>query len=140
MWVYQFGYLDGDRPVWINPLWFWECHPDVPQGSPGRAPRASGLPKYPAARPRQDAPQRPRTARINVRFAPKATEVLRCRKASLCATSGHSITFRRTPVALFSRIAVAGIRHRERKQFQAAAIMHAHGPSRPVLLEKAGTV
>ena len=39
MWVYQFGYLDqlrgfGDRPVWINPLWFWECHPDVPQGSP----------------------------------------------------------------------------------------------------------
>jgi len=26
MWVYQFGYLDGDRPVWINPLWFWECH------------------------------------------------------------------------------------------------------------------
>ena len=60
MWVYQFGYLDelgypvstnyaldelrsfGDRPVWINPLWFWECHPDVPQGSAGRAPRASG--------------------------------------------------------------------------------------------------
>ena len=52
MWVYQFCYLDelgcpvstnyaldelgsfGDRPVWINPLWFWECHPDVPQGSP----------------------------------------------------------------------------------------------------------
>ena len=30
MWVYQFGYLDGDRPVWINPLWFWE----LPQGSP----------------------------------------------------------------------------------------------------------
>jgi hypothetical protein len=42
MWVYQFGYLDelgypvstnyaldgfGDRPVWINPLWFWEYHP-----------------------------------------------------------------------------------------------------------------
>ena len=43
MWVYKFGYLDelgypvstnyaldelrgfGDRPVWINPLWFWEC-------------------------------------------------------------------------------------------------------------------
>jgi hypothetical protein len=51
MWVYQFGYLDefgypvstnyaldelrsfGDRPVWINPLWFWECHSDAPQGS-----------------------------------------------------------------------------------------------------------
>ena len=32
MWFYQFGYLDqlrgfGDRPVWINPLWFWEYHP-----------------------------------------------------------------------------------------------------------------
>ena len=45
MWVYQFCYLDelgcpvstnyaldelgsfGDRPVWINPLWFWEYHP-----------------------------------------------------------------------------------------------------------------
>jgi hypothetical protein len=51
MWVYQFGYLDGDRPVWINPLWF---HKETP----GRAPRASGLPKYPPARPRQDAPQR----------------------------------------------------------------------------------
>src|SRR5262249_43971954 len=25
---------------------------------------------------------------VNVRFAPKATEVLRCREASLCATSG----------------------------------------------------
>src|SRR5262249_41099490 len=47
------------------------CHKEAP----GRAPRASGLPKYPPARPRQDAPQRPRTARINVRFAPKATEV-----------------------------------------------------------------
>jgi hypothetical protein len=51
MWVYQFGYLDefgypvstnyaldelrsfGDRPVRINPLWFWECHSDAPQGS-----------------------------------------------------------------------------------------------------------
>ena len=51
MWVYQFGYLDelgypvstnyalnelrgfGDRPVWINPLWFWECLSDAPQGS-----------------------------------------------------------------------------------------------------------
>src|SRR5262249_8978911 len=35
------------------------------------APRASGLPKYPPAPPRRDAPQRPRAARINVRFAPK---------------------------------------------------------------------
>ena len=43
------------------------CHKEAP----GPAPRASGLPKYPPARPRQDAPQRPRTARINVRFAPK---------------------------------------------------------------------
>ena len=51
------------------------CHKD----DPGRAPRASGLPKYPPARPRQDAPQRP-NARIKVRFAPKATEVLRCRE------------------------------------------------------------
>ena len=25
---------------------------------------------------------------VNVRFAPKATEVLRCRKASLCAKTG----------------------------------------------------
>ena len=56
------------------------CHKEAPK----RARRASGLPKYPPARPRQDAPQRP-NARINVRFAPKATEVLRCRKASLCA-------------------------------------------------------
>jgi hypothetical protein len=36
MWAYQFDYLDelrsfGDGPVWINPLWFWECHPN---GSP----------------------------------------------------------------------------------------------------------
>ena len=23
----------GDRPVWINPLWFWECHSDAPEGS-----------------------------------------------------------------------------------------------------------
>jgi hypothetical protein len=38
MWVYQFGYLEGDRPVWINPLWFWECHPDMPQGSPRTRP------------------------------------------------------------------------------------------------------
>ena len=30
--------------------------------------------------PRGEAPQRPRTARIKVRFAPKATEVLRCRE------------------------------------------------------------
>ena len=51
------------------------CHKEAP----GRAPRASGLPKYPPARPRQDAPQRP-NARIKVRFAPKATEVLRCRE------------------------------------------------------------
>jgi len=47
MWIYQFGYLDelghpvstnyaldelrgfGDRPVRINPLWFWECHSDA---------------------------------------------------------------------------------------------------------------
>src|SRR5262249_23267803 len=43
------------------------CHKEAP----GRAPRASGLPKYPPAPPRRDAPQRPRTARINVRFAPK---------------------------------------------------------------------
>lgn len=31
------GYLDelrgfGDRPICINPLWFWACHPDEPQG------------------------------------------------------------------------------------------------------------
>jgi len=56
MWVYQFGYLDelgypvstnyaldelrsfGDRPVWINPLWFWECHSAAPQGSAGTRP------------------------------------------------------------------------------------------------------
>src|SRR5215510_10869447 len=49
------------------------CHKEAP----GRARRASGLQKYPPARPRQDAPQRP-NARINVRFAPKATEVLHC--------------------------------------------------------------
>src|SRR6516164_8578499 len=42
------------------------CHKEAP----GRAPRASGLPKYPPAHPRQDAPQRP-NARIKVRFAPK---------------------------------------------------------------------
>ena len=45
MWVYQFGYLDqlrgfGDRPVWINPLWFWEYHP---MEALGRARRTSGL-------------------------------------------------------------------------------------------------
>src|SRR6516225_1315555 len=34
------------------------CHKEAP----GRAPRASGLPKYPPAPPRRDAPQRPRTA------------------------------------------------------------------------------
>ena len=82
MWVYQFGYLDelrgfGDRPVWINPLWFWSAIQTCHKEAPGRARRASGLPKYPPARPRQDAPQRP-NARINVRFAPKATEVLHC--------------------------------------------------------------
>jgi hypothetical protein len=43
MWIYQFGYLDelgypvstnyaldelfGDRPMSINPLWFWEYRP-----------------------------------------------------------------------------------------------------------------
>src|SRR5262249_18134431 len=92
MWVYQFGYLDelgypvstnyaldelgsfGDRPVWINPLWFGSAIQTCHKEAPGRAPRASGLPKYPPARPRQDAPQRPRTARIKVRLAPKATE------------------------------------------------------------------
>ena len=42
----------------------------------------AGLPKYPPAPPRRDALQRPRTARINVRFAPKRTEVLRCRASS----------------------------------------------------------
>src|SRR6516165_5071724 len=62
------------------------CHKEAP----GRAPRASGLPKYPPARPRRDAPQRPRTARINVRFAPKATEVLRWRRASYSITSSAS--------------------------------------------------
>src|SRR5262245_55660508 len=64
------------------------CHKEAP----GRAPRASGLPKSPPARPRQDAPQRPRTARINVRFAPEATEVLRCRELTRCARSGHPAT------------------------------------------------
>ena len=34
------------------------------------------MPKYPPARPRRDAPQRP-NALTYVRFAPKATEVLR---------------------------------------------------------------
>src|SRR6516225_6834306 len=65
------------------------CHKEAPR----RAPRASGLPKYPPARPRQDAPQRP-NARINVRFAPKATEVLRCRKASLCADCVAKVVLR----------------------------------------------
>src|SRR6516165_52211 len=69
------------------------CHKEAP----GRAPRASGLPKYPPARPRQDAPQRP-NARINVRFAPKATEVLRCREASLCARSGCEQSQQSTPL------------------------------------------
>src|SRR5215471_7400727 len=45
----------------------------------------------------------------------------------------------RLSVALFSRIAVSEIRHGERKQFQAAVIMDTHGPSRPLLVEKAGT-
>jgi len=41
--VYQFGYLDelrgfGDRPICINPLWFWACHPDEPQGRPRMRP------------------------------------------------------------------------------------------------------
>jgi hypothetical protein len=45
MLAYQFGYLDelrgfGDRPVWINPLWFWE-HQDAP---PARR-RLTGRPR-----------------------------------------------------------------------------------------------
>ena len=56
MWVYQFGYLDqlrgfGDRPVWINPLWFWEYHPT---GSPRtRSPnfRAGKVPPSPQTAP-----------------------------------------------------------------------------------------
>ena len=54
MWVYQFGYVDrlghpvstnyaldelsgfGDGRVWINLLWFWECHSDAPAGTARR--------------------------------------------------------------------------------------------------------
>jgi hypothetical protein len=38
MWVYQFGYHElrgfGDRPVWINPLWFWEYPQETPRTRP----------------------------------------------------------------------------------------------------------
>ena len=52
------------------------CHKEAP----GRAPRAS----------RPDAPQRP-NARIYVRFAPKATEVLHCRELRRFARC-HGVT------------------------------------------------
>jgi hypothetical protein len=41
---------------------------------------------------------------------------------------------------LFSRIAISKIGHGEREYFQAAVIMDSHRPSRPTLVEKAGTV
>src|SRR5262249_57602027 len=46
-------------------------------------------PQCRALRTRWAPPPRRQRGLINVRFAPKATEVLRCRKASLCAKSGR---------------------------------------------------
>ena len=46
---------------------------------------------------------------VNVRFAPKATEMLRCRKASLCAKTGPSASQQR--VSLFDHL-VGGSKQR----------------------------
>src|SRR6516165_8872427 len=54
---------------------------DIPVSTHTRAKRATSACTHKSAFCKRDL--------VNVRFALKATEVLRCRKASLCARSGH---------------------------------------------------
>ena len=46
---------------------------------------------------------------VNVRFAPKATEVLRCRKASLCASNGHPVNNNNVVRMSFVLVSVFGV-------------------------------
>jgi len=89
MWVYQFGYLDelgypvstnyaldelgsfGDRPVWINPLWFWECHPDVPQGTRRELPGCRSIRQPVPARMPRSGLELPVSKSASLRKRPK---------------------------------------------------------------------